>query len=98
MALSAGHRQSSYSINVARADVSDPNDLLAVVATWPEVWHDHYREREAIMAINANHRRMPPVRIGLGMTAAPLSTVAKSKAVWFSIPPPPCTAPRRSAR
>ncbi len=47
--------QHAYGTNVARADVSDPNDLLAVVATWPEVWQDSFAEREAIMAIDASH-------------------------------------------
>ena len=28
----------TYSTNVSRAAVSDPNDLLAVVATWPDQW------------------------------------------------------------
>ena len=65
MALLAGHYQSSYSINVARADVSDPNDLLAVVATWPKVWQDPYREREAIMAINASPHRIEAQSFGV---------------------------------
>ncbi len=30
--------QQVYATNGSRADVSNPNDLLAVVATWPEVW------------------------------------------------------------
>ena len=30
------HFREVYGTNVSRADVSDPNDLLAVVATWPE--------------------------------------------------------------
>ncbi len=30
----------TYSTDVSRADVSDPNDLLAVVATWPEEWRE----------------------------------------------------------
>ncbi len=29
------HFRDVYRTNVARADVADPNDLLAVVATWP---------------------------------------------------------------
>ncbi len=54
--------QHVYATNVERADVSDPNDLLAVVATWPEVWHDHFAEREAIMDIDASHPYVPAIR------------------------------------
>ncbi|MEE9129183.1 MAG: hypothetical protein V3T84_04130 [Phycisphaerales bacterium] len=43
-----------YATNVFRADVSDPNDLLVVAATWPEEWRDRFDEREAIMAIGAS--------------------------------------------
>ena len=43
-----------YGTNVARADVSDPNDSLAIVATWPEEWQDSFAEREAIMANDAS--------------------------------------------
>ncbi len=53
---------STFSNNSARADVSDPNDLPTVVATWPEEWRDHYREREAIMAIDASHPYVPARR------------------------------------
>ncbi len=48
-----------YATNVSRADVYDPNDLLAVVATWPEEWRDHFAEREAILAIDASHPYVP---------------------------------------
>ncbi len=51
-----------YGTNVARADVSDPNDLLAVVATWPEEWQDSFAEREAIMAIDASHPYVPAIQ------------------------------------
>ena len=54
--------QHVYGTNVARADVSDPNDLLAVVATWPEEWQDSFAEREAIMAIDASHPYVPAIR------------------------------------
>jgi len=30
----------TYSTDVSRADVSDPKNLLAVVATWPEEWRE----------------------------------------------------------
>ena len=53
---------STYSTNVARAHVSDPNDLLAVLATWPPDWPDHFREHEAIMAIDASHPYVPAIR------------------------------------
>ncbi len=48
------HFRDVYGTNVARADVADPNDLLAVVTTWPEEWRDSFAEREAIMAIDAS--------------------------------------------
>ncbi len=51
-----------YPTNVSRADVSDPNDLLSVVVTWPEVWRDHFAEREATMAIDASHPYVPALR------------------------------------
>ena len=35
------------------SNVSDPNDLLAVVATWPEEWQDSFAEREAITGTGA---------------------------------------------
>ncbi len=38
-----------------------PNDLLAVVATWPEEWREHFAEREAIMAIDASHSYVPAI-------------------------------------
>lgn len=42
--------------------MSDPNDLRAVVAAWPQVWHDHFAEREAIMAIDASHPYLRAIR------------------------------------
>ncbi len=51
-----------YGTNVSRADVSDPNDLLAVVATWLEEWCEHLAEREAIMTIDASHSYVPATR------------------------------------
>ncbi len=56
------HSREVYGTNVARADVSDPNDLLAVVTTWPEEWRDSFAEREAIMAIDASHPYVPAIR------------------------------------
>lgn len=44
------------------SDLSDPNDLLAVVATCPEAWRDDFAEREAIMAIDASHPYVPVIR------------------------------------
>ncbi len=41
--------------DVSRADAADPNDLLTIVATWPEEWQNHLAEREAIMAVDARH-------------------------------------------
>lgn len=46
-----------YGTNVSRADVSDPNDLLAVVATWPEVWRDHFAACEKNMTIESTPAR-----------------------------------------
>ncbi|MEE9130854.1 MAG: hypothetical protein V3T84_12605 [Phycisphaerales bacterium] len=42
--------------------MSDPYDLLAVVAMRPEVWPNHSAEREALMAIDANHPYVPAIR------------------------------------
>ena len=53
---------STFSNNSARADVSDPNDLPTLVATWPEEWQDSFAEREAIMAIDASHPYVPAIR------------------------------------
>ena len=53
------HFREVYGTNVSRADVSDPNDLLAVVATWPEEWRDSFAEREVIMAFDASHPYAP---------------------------------------
>ena len=48
------HFREVYGTNVSHAHVSGPNDLLAVVTTWPEEWRDSFAEREAIMAIDAS--------------------------------------------
>ena len=53
---------STFSNNSARADVSDPNDLLTVVATGPEKWQDSFAEREATIAIDASHPYVPAIR------------------------------------
>jgi hypothetical protein len=53
---------STFSNNSARADVSDPNDLPTVMATWPEKWQDSFAEREAIMATDASHPYVPAIR------------------------------------
>ena len=53
---------STFSNNSARADVSDPNDLPTLVATWPEEWQDSFAEREAIMTIDASHPYVPAIR------------------------------------
>ncbi|MHC5002793.1 MAG: hypothetical protein ACYTJ0_06685 [Planctomycetota bacterium] len=37
----------------SRADVTDPQDLLGLVRSWPEDWRDAFDEREAIMAVQA---------------------------------------------
>ncbi len=55
-------RSANEGTNVSRADVSDPNDLVTVVATWPEEWQDSFAEREAIMAIDASHPYVPTIR------------------------------------
>lgn len=47
-----------YPTNVSHADVSDPDDLLAEVATWPADRQDDFHERQAIMEVDA---RMPYV-------------------------------------
>ena len=48
--------------NPDASELSDPNDLLAVVATWPEVWQDSFAEREAILAIEASHPYVRAIR------------------------------------
>ena len=53
----------TYSTNVSRAGVSDPNDLLAVATTWPEEWREQFAAREAIMAIDASHPYVPAIPV-----------------------------------
>ena len=40
----------------------DLNDVLPVVAKWPEEWRDSFAEREAVMAINACYPYVPAIR------------------------------------
>ena len=68
--------------NAGSRPVSDPNDLLAVVATWPEEWRDSFAEREAIMAIDASHPYVSAIREAFE------DVVRVGKLVGYKLPTP----------
>ena len=77
-----------YATTVFHADVSDPNDLLVVAATWLEERRDSFDEREAIMATGASaadlmlaFAGLPTLVIVIRLVTSPAGSTSRTNGV-----------------